>query len=438
MKMAKKIEQLILSATAFFWCFLMWFSTAAFSPTIITDYNLSTFDWVILASSPLWLAPPGRILAGWAVDKIGARDSYVIILVVTGVFSIASAFVQDYLLLFVTRIIVSTAGVSFVVGIQHVSQWFEDEEMGTAEGLYAGTGNAGAGVGALLLPRIYESDYSSAFLHLGIIALFIALIILWRVKNAKTKEREEAAKKTATLRDTLFVWSRWPAIALMFAYAMSFGLEIAMNGYLPGYYKSTFSEQLAVLGFVSDVDLQIAVGTFAAVQSLNASLFRPFSGYMSDLWQRKRWMPYPMVGKNLPYSPRIHWLMTALICITLLMILLSIAGIFGLLHMSVIVLAIFGVCVSFGTGATFAIVPLMFKNRPGTAAGFIGGISTLFSIPLAILFAWDALPSLHYGFAFVSIAIFIPTMLFFILAIRIDFNPEDHGIGSKELWLGQQ
>lgn len=34
-------------------------------------------------------------------------------------------------------------------------EWFEPHEIGTAEGLYAGTGNAGAGVGALLLPRIF-------------------------------------------------------------------------------------------------------------------------------------------------------------------------------------------------------------------------------------------------------------------------------------------
>ncbi len=54
--------------------------------------------------------------------------------------------------------------------------------------LYAGTGNAGAGVGALLLPRVFGTDYQSAFL-----------------------------------------WSRFIAIALMLAYAMSFGLEIAMN-----------------------------------------------------------------------------------------------------------------------------------------------------------------------------------------------------------------
>jgi len=45
--------------------------------------------------------------------------------------------------------------------------------MGTAEGLYAGTGNVGAGVGALLLPRIFGTDYQSAFLWLGVIALVV-------------------------------------------------------------------------------------------------------------------------------------------------------------------------------------------------------------------------------------------------------------------------
>jgi nitrate/nitrite transporter NarK len=61
--------------------------------------------------------------------------------------SIASAYTTSYELLFAERVIVAIAGVSFVVGIQHVAQWFESEEIGTAEGLYAGTGNAGAAGG---------------------------------------------------------------------------------------------------------------------------------------------------------------------------------------------------------------------------------------------------------------------------------------------------
>ena len=433
--MTHKIEQLILASTGFFWCFLMWFATAAFSPSIREDYDLSLSQMAILASSALWLAPIGRIVAGWAADKFGARNTFAIILIYCGIFSIISSFAESYEFLFFTRIIVASAGVSFVVGIQHVAQWFEEEEIGTAEGLYAGTGNVGAGAGALILPRIYGTNYSDAFLHLGIISILIAVIYLSRGVSAKNEQRALNAKNTATLKGTLFVWTRWTAVALMFAYAMCFGLEIAMNAWLPTYYEEGFSEQLDKLGYTETEDIQIAVGTFAAVQSFNASLFRPFSGYMSDLFQRKRWMPFPMITKKLPYSPRIHWLMTAMLCITLMMILLTVVGLLGILPLSVVVLAIFGITVSFGTGATFAIVPLMFKDRPGTATGFIGGVSTSFAIAFPLIFGSNNLANIHVGYAVVAITVFIPFMLFFIWAMRYGENPEEHGIGSKDFWL---
>ena len=36
-----KVEQLIIATVGFFWCFLMWFATAAFSPSIAANYHLS-------------------------------------------------------------------------------------------------------------------------------------------------------------------------------------------------------------------------------------------------------------------------------------------------------------------------------------------------------------------------------------------------------------
>lgn len=154
-----KVEQLIIATLGFFWCFLMWFSTAAFSPSIAANYHLNIKALGLLASSAIWMAPIGRIVAGWASDRFGAPRTFAFILAGCGLMSIASAFTTDYKILFMERIVVAIAGVSFVVGIQHVAQWFNADEIGTAEGLYAGTGNVGAGVGALLLPRIFGTNY---------------------------------------------------------------------------------------------------------------------------------------------------------------------------------------------------------------------------------------------------------------------------------------
>lgn len=446
-----KVEQLVMAAVAFFWCFLMWFASAAFVPTIASEFDLGIAGVALLASSAIWTAPLARPVAGWLADKFGATRTFVVILVVCGFFSILSGKAQtfapmvgmsEYDFVFWTRVIVATAGVSFVVGIQHVAQWFESEEMGAAEGLYAGTGNVGAGVGALLLPRIYGLDYHTAFIHLGIVAFIIAGWIILRGVPAKNMEQLHMAKKTATMRDTAFVWTRHAAIALMFAYAMCFGLEIGMNAWLPGYYKMGFAEAIKALGFKSLVDVQIAAGSFAAVQSFNASLFRPFSGWISDVWQRNRWTPFPLLSKKLHYAPRIHWLMFALLCITVMMVLLTVAGLTGSVVWSVIILTLFGISVSFGTGGTFAIVPLMFRERPGTAAGFIGGVSCIGGIVYPLIYGKVAgvfgVGGIHMGYALVAVAMFIPFILYFVWAMHWDLHPEDHGIGSKEKWLGSQ
>jgi NNP family nitrate/nitrite transporter-like MFS transporter len=426
-----KVEQLIIATVGFFWCFLMWFSTAAFSPSIAANYHLNIKALGLLASSAIWMAPIGRILAGWASDRFGAPRTFAAILCVCGLTSIASAYTTDYDLLFIERVVVAIAGVSFVVGIQHVAQWFNSDEIGTAEGLYAGTGNVGAGMGALVLPRIFGIDYHSAFLWLGAGAIVIAIWYLVRGSAAKSNEQRDLVRQRSNLRDTAFVWSRYIAIALMFAYAMSFGLEIALNAWLPGYFTRGFHAEILALGFAGVAGLQIAAGTFAAVASFCASLFRPFSGFMSDLFQRKGWTPLPFIAKTLPYAPRLHWLGISLIVITGAMAGLTLAGLTGSLHLSVLVLVALGVFVSFGTGGNFALVPLLFPDRPGAAAGFIGGVSTAAGIVYPLIFAGDA--DIHMGYALVALYMFVPFVLFYFWAARYERPPVEHGLMTNML-----
>ncbi len=421
-----KVEQLVIATVGFFWCFLMWFSTAAFSPSIAAHYHLGIGALGLLASSAIWMAPVGRMIAGWAADRFGAPRTFALVLAVCGTVSIASAYTTSYQALFMERVIVAAAGVSFVIGIQHVAQWFEPHEIGTAEGLYAGTGNAGAGVGALLLPRLFGTSFQSAFLWLGVIALAISAWYLLRGRAARSAARARTARRSSDWKSALFIWSRYIALALMLAYAMSFGLETALNAWLPGYFARGFHAEILALGFSGVAGLQIAAGTFAAVQSFNAALFRPFAGYMSDLFQRRGWTPLPLIAKTLPYAPRLHWLGLALILITLAMAGLTAAGLSGSLHASVAVLVVLGIFISFGTGGTFALVPLLFPDCPGLAAGFIGGLSTCGGILYPLIFA--AQSNIHIGYLGIALTLFIPFALFYFWAARHERRPEEHGI----------
>lgn len=428
-----KVEQLTIATVGFFWCFLMWFSTAAFSPSIAANYHLNIKALGLLASSAIWMAPVGRIVAGWAADRFGAPRTFAIILAGCGLVSIASAFTTNYNILFAERVLVGIAGVSFVVGIQHVAQWFNSHEIGTAEGLYAGTGNVGAGMGALLLPRIFGTNYHGAFLWLGVFAIAIAAWYLVRGSAAKSVEQGDLVRSQSNIGGSLFIWSRYIAIALMLAYAMSFGMEITLNAWLPGYFTRGFHSAILALGFSSVAGLQVAAGTFGAVESFTASLFRPFAGFMSDLFQRKHWTPLPFIAKSLPYAPRLHWLGISLILICMAMAGLTLAGLSGSLHFSVMVLIALGICISFATGGTFALVPLLFPDRPGAAAGFIGGVSTAAGIVYPLVFASGK--NIHTGYLMVVLYMFAPFVLFYFWAARYERAPEEHGLFEHETVL---
>jgi MFS transporter, NNP family, nitrate/nitrite transporter len=264
--------------------------------------------------------------------------------------------------------------------------------------------------------------------------LVVAAWYLWRGSAAKTMERRDAVQCGGDLRGMMFVWTRYIAIALMLAYAMSFGLEIALNAWLPTYFARGFHDEILTLGFTGVAGIQIAAGTFAAVVSFNASLFRPFAGFMSDLFQRKGWTPLPFVAKELPCAPRLHWLGIALILIMLSMIGLTVAGLYGFLPLSIAVLVALGISVSFGTGGTFALVPLLFPDRPGIAAGFIGGVSTIGGIAYPLIFASV---NAHVGYLYVALYMFAPFILFYFWAARYERHPQEHGLLGRAL-IGQR
>ncbi|MGH9562724.1 MAG: hypothetical protein ACRD3S_14830, partial [Terracidiphilus sp.] len=123
----------------------------------------------------------------------------------------------------------------------------------------------------------------------------------------------------------------------------------------------------------------------------------------------------------------------SLMLIVLAMAGLTLGGLSGSLHLSVSVLVALGIFISFGTGGTFALVPLLFPDRPGIAAGFIGGVSTAAAIAYPLIFSSGA--NLHIGYAYVALYMFLPFVFFYFWATRYERHPEEHGILPGNLAL---
>jgi len=399
-----KWRTLVLATIGFNFSFLIWFSFAPFTGPMAEEFGLSLAEIGVLASAAIWLAPFGRILTGWLSDKYGAPTVFAIVLAYVGVFSMASAFARSYEVFFLTRLIVATAGITFVIGIQHVAEWFPEEQLGTAEGIYAGIGNAGAAAGALLLPRVFPTDWSgplfqtnwrAAFFYTGIVSIFLAIAYYALGEAAATEAKRQATADNASLNQWVHTATRYGTVVLALAYIMSFGLELSMNGWLATYYREAFDTSNLVLA-----------STFAATFSLAAGLLRPIGGYVSDVLARRERDILPIFAGRY----REQWTFVTLCFIVLTMVVMTLAGLSGQVLLAVGAGFLVGMGCAFAEGAIFAQVPAMFPNSSGAVAGVVGGIGTVGGIIYPLVYFSTLLPNLHIGYTIVAVSM-LPIVL---------------------------
>ena len=422
-----KYRTLVLATIGFNFSFLIWFSFAPFTGPMAEEFGLSLAEIGILASAAIWLAPFGRILTGWLSDKFGAPTVFAIVLAYVGVFSMASAFAQSYTVFFVERLIVATAGITFVIGIQHVSEWFEEEELGLAEGIYAGIGNAGAAGGALILPRVFgtgwngplfSTNWRAAFFYTGVVAIGLAIAYYLLGEAAKSDEKRQATRESASFKGWFFTATRYGTIVLALAYVMTFGLELSMNGWLATYYREGFNTQNLV-----------RASTFAATFSVAAGLLRPIGGYVSDVVARneKNILPF-FTGRY-----REQWTFVSLCFVVLSMFGMTLAGLSGEVMIAVGAGFVVGMGCAFSEGAIFAQVPAMFPNSSGAVAGVVGGVGTVGGIVYPLIYSAPFLPNLHTGYSIVA-ATMIPIVLLaaWVFQPHIAKNARTAGFGGSE------
>ncbi|NGM68820.1 NarK/NasA family nitrate transporter [Natronolimnobius sp. AArcel1] len=422
---AGKWKNLLLATAMFNLGFVIWFSFAPFTGEIADEFGLSVAQLGVVSSAAVIAVPLGRIVIGPITDKFGAPLTAGVTLVTVGIFSIISAFATTYEVFTVSRVIASLAGITFVIGIQHVAQWFEEENLGLAEGIFAGVGNAGAGLGAYFtLPRLFGEGYSdalfasnwrAAFFYTGVVAIVLGIVYVVFGEAAKTDERRQAAKQGVTFKQWLYVATRHGAVVLSAAYIMTFGLEVAMNGWLGTYYREGFGQG----------DIVIAA-TFAATFSIAAGLLRPLGGYISDVVARKEMEILPWFdGRH-----REQWTFATMAFVVLALFGMTAAGLTGNIYLAVAAGFLVGVGCAFSEGAIFAQVPAMFPNNSGTVAGVVGGIGTVGGSVYPLLFAAPFLPNLHVGYAIVAL-----TMIPILALTAWVFQPHIAENATEDGWI---
>ena len=137
---------------AFFITFYVWFNMAPLASTIMKDTGLTLDQLKILATCNVALTVPMRVIIGMLCDRLGPRKTFCLVMWTMAIPCIWFAFASTFTEMLISRLILSSVGTGFVVGIAMTSLWFKPRDTGFAQGVEAGLGNWGSSLAAITMP----------------------------------------------------------------------------------------------------------------------------------------------------------------------------------------------------------------------------------------------------------------------------------------------
>jgi len=440
-----KMKTLHLSWIAFFITFAVWFNFVPMLQSIAISLNLSKDEMKTLLILNVALAIPARVLVGMLTDRYGPRLMYSGLLAVCSIPCFMFALADNFMEAAIARFLLGFIGAGFVIGIRLVSEWFNENELGTAEGIYGGWGNFGSAAAAFSLPVISlafgDEGWRVSIGLTGVLSLLFSIVFYKNVRNApEGKEYLKAVKLGAMhvsskidfflllmmkiplyIAMGLLVWKLSPAGVSMLTQTwcqlmyMSLGVlyfydiwhvwrenkGIFIDGISskPNYkfkqvavlnvlYFATFGSELAVVSilpfyFLETFDLTpVAAGMVASSYAFMNLMSRPGGGWLSDKFGRK---------------PVLLILTAGLVVCYLLM---SFINSEWSVSLAILVVMLCSFFVQSGEGAVFAVVPLINRRLTGQIAGMTGAYGNVGAVVYLIF-----LSLVDYSTFFVVIAL---------------------------------
>lgn len=408
---------------AFFMTFVVWLGLGPMMPFIKEALQLTDQQAKVLLILNVAITIPARIVVGMLVDKLGPRIMYTGVLVLGGLTSIAFAWANSYETLALTRFLSGFIGAGFVVGIRMIGEWFPAKQTGLAQGIYGGWGNFGSSAAAVTLPVIAAnigdaSGWRVALTIASVAAILYGLFYYTRVSNTPKGSTYFKPKKMGAMEVTsgsdlllymvmniplflalaLLTWKLSPAEmgligdgAAYLIYAILTALYLLqawkiwhINGHvlkkpvpelhrykfkqvaiLDWAYFVTFGTELAVVSmlamfYVTWFDIpKVTAALLAGVYPFLNLLARPGGGWVSDRIGRRRTLIIVFAGIT------VSFLMLGMISKEWPVWMVVMLTIFG------------GIFSKMGSGAVYAMVPLVQRRMTGQIAGMVGAFGNV-------------------------------------------------------------
>jgi len=429
----REIKALHLTWIAFFICFYVWFNMAPLASSMLKTVGWLTKDDIrLFAIANVALTIPARIIVGMALDRFGPRRVFSILMVLMAVPTLFFALGDTKEQLFVSRLILSSVGASFVVGIHMTALWFKPCDIGFAEGFYAGWGNFGSAAAAMTLPTIALTMFGGpegwryAVALSGVVMGVYGVFYWFAITDGPTadthkKPRKAAALEVSSYRDLIMLsvmtvpmvgilgvlvwrvqrtgyidditaWACYLAIAVVILYQLvqvfRVNLPILKKGIpaddrypfssvaaLNTTYFANFGAELAVVSMLP-MFFEETWGLTAAAAGLIASTFafvnlfaRPMGGLVSDRFGNRRFVMLAyMLGIAVGFA---------------------LMGLMNSKWPLVIAVAITVGCSFFvqgAEGATFGIIPSIKRRLTGQISGMAGAYGNVGAVFYLLVF----------------------------------------------------
>ncbi|CAC9487124.1 Nitrate/nitrite transporter [uncultured Gammaproteobacteria bacterium] len=418
-----KYRILHLTWFAFFMTFVVWLGLGPMMPFIQEALSLTEQQAKVLLILNVAMTIPARIIVGMLVDKLGPKILFSAILILGGLISIAFSWMQSYEQLALLRFLSGFIGAGFVVGIRMISEWFPAKQTGIAQGIYGGWGNFGSAGAAFCLPFIASSfgdvnGWRYAITIASVLAILYGVFYYFNVSNTPKgstyfKPKKSGAMEVSSYLDlalyivmniplylalSLLTWKLSPANMAMISSTIEdviycvltviFVLQVFKTWHINAQhlaqgvprqhqykfkqvaildwaYLVTFGTELAVVSilamfYVDWFELpKITAALLAGVYPFINLFARPCGGYLSDKYGRKLTLMIVFFGISLSFlalgNVDKSW------SIYLVVLLTIVGGIFS----------------KAGSGAVFAMVPLIQRRLTGQIAGMAGAFGNV-------------------------------------------------------------
>jgi len=359
--------------------FMIWVMLGPLGNGIAKEFALTATQKGFMAATPVLSGALLRLVLGPMADRIGARKTALIAVLLTFMpLALGAYATNSFEMVIIIGILLGIAGASFAVALPMAGRWYPPEQQGLVMGI-AGAGNSGTVLAAIFAPRLaaYFGDWRPVFL-----VAMIPLVITWVVIAflAKDAPGKATIKSMAEYLKVIAQKDTWWFSVL---YSVTFGGFVGLASFLPIFFHDQYGLD------------PVTAGSYTAFCVFAGSFIRPVGGWLGDRFGGIRVL-IALYGVTAVLALILGFLPPLFVETILLFLLMSLLGA--------------------GNGSVFQIVPQRFSKEIGIVTGIVGAAGGVggFILPSVLGVLKDTTGSYGSGFLVFTVAALICVALLMV------------------------